>query len=413
MVTSSILDPQRYPLYADSRGVADWLRPGAAPFSPFSGANYMSAGADSGAYKRFGKVLDLTGASAPHLNFKFSGDLESEWDWFAVEVRDVTTDPNSDAWTTLPEADMDGAGDADTSLTTQSTGESCPEGLASGSDALHPFLLHYWSATCAPTGTNGGQWHAFTGSSGGWTDWDVDLSAYAGKKIELRLSVITDWGTLGLGTWVDDWRLTDGATTLEFNDFEQDLDASWLIGPPPPGTEVPVDGWTRRGEEFTEGGVVATDDTVYTGFGFEGIDETARTEFLRRTLDHLGVDVPQGSVAAEPGVAATNGRAYAKIKSARKLRIDRGGRVEVRLNAAGDDGATAAGKIRLVRGKRVYGAERFSVRAGATKTVAVTLRKSARSALRAGRTLKATLSAEGSDSSGAAIAAHQKVRIAG
>jgi len=410
VVTSSILDPQRYPLYADSRSVADWLRPGAAPFSPFSGANYMSAGADSGAYKRFGKVLDLTGASAPHLNFKFSGDLEADWDWFAVEVRDVTTDPNSDAWTTLPEADMDGAGSADASLTTQSTGESCPEGLASGSDALHPFLLHYWSATCEPTGTTG-QWHAFTGSSGGWTDWDVDLSAYAGKKIELRLSVITDWGTLGLGTWVDDWKLTDGATTLESNDFEQDLDASWLIGPPPPGTAVPVNGWTRRGEQFTEGGVVATDDTVYTGFGFEGINETARTEFLRRTLAHLGVGVPQAS--AQLGVTAGKGRAYAKIKSGRKLRVDSAGRVKVRINGAGDDGATAGGSVRLAHGKRVYGAERFSVRAGETKTVSVKLRRSARSALRAGSTLKATVSANGTDSSGAAIAARQKVRIAG
>ena len=101
--------------------------------------------------------------------------------------------------------------------------------------------------------------------------------------------MITDWGTLGLGAWVDDWNLTDGATTLEFNDFEQPLDASWQIGPPPEGTDNPTNGWTRRGQEFTEGGVVATDDTVYTGFGFEGINESARTEFLRRTLTHLGV----------------------------------------------------------------------------------------------------------------------------
>ena len=180
------------------------------------------------------------------------------------------------------------SGHADTSLTTQSTGDSCPEGLATDSDAPHPFLLHYWSATCEPTGTTG-DWHAFTGSSGGWDDWTVDLSAYAGKQVDLRISVITDWGTLGLGAWVDDWNLTDGATTLEFNDFEQPLDASWQIGPPPEGTDNPTDGWTRRGQQFTEGGVVATDDTVFTGFGFEGINESARTEFLRRTLTHLGV----------------------------------------------------------------------------------------------------------------------------
>ena len=105
----------------------------------------MSAGADSTSYKRLGKTLDLTAATTPKLQFKFSGDVEPDWDWVTVEVRDVTTDPNSDAWTTLPEADTDGAGTADTSLTTTSTGASCPEGLGSDADAPHPFLLHYWS----------------------------------------------------------------------------------------------------------------------------------------------------------------------------------------------------------------------------------------------------------------------------
>ena len=61
MITSSVLDPARYPTFADSRSVADWLRPGAAPFSPYSGTQYMSAGADSTSYKRLGKTLDLTG----------------------------------------------------------------------------------------------------------------------------------------------------------------------------------------------------------------------------------------------------------------------------------------------------------------------------------------------------------------
>ena len=143
--------------------MADWLRPGAAPFSPYSGQYYLSAGADSQAYKRYGKTLDLTGRTAPKLEFKFSADMEEAWDWFVVEARDVTTDPNSDNWTTLPEADTDGAGTADTSLTTQDTGESCPEGLASDFDAPHPFLQHYWSADCEPHGTTG-DWWAFTGT---------------------------------------------------------------------------------------------------------------------------------------------------------------------------------------------------------------------------------------------------------
>ena len=55
--------------------------------------------------------------------------------------------------------------------------------------------------------------------------------------------MITDWGTLGLGVWVDDLKLTDGATMLEFNDFETDL-GGWTVGPPPAGTDVPTNGWS-------------------------------------------------------------------------------------------------------------------------------------------------------------------------
>ena len=86
VITSSVLDPARYPTFADSRSVADWLRPGAAPFSPYSGTQYFSAGADSTSYKRLGKTLDLTGRTAPKLNFKVSADIEPAWDWMIVEV---------------------------------------------------------------------------------------------------------------------------------------------------------------------------------------------------------------------------------------------------------------------------------------------------------------------------------------
>jgi hypothetical protein len=39
-----------------------------------------------------------------------------------------------------------------------------------------------------------------------------------------------------------------------------------------------------------EAAVVATDDTVYTGFGFEGIRTAAkRNEFMGGVLEHLGL----------------------------------------------------------------------------------------------------------------------------
>src|SRR5262249_33671737 len=113
-------------------------------------------------------------------------------------------------------------------------------------------------------------------------------------------SVITDWSTLGLGTWIDDLKVLDGAATLESNDFETDL-GGWTIGPPPPGTDVPTNGWARRGEQVQEGGVGAPADTRYAGVGFAGINETARAEFMKRTLIHLGVLPAPGGGPGDPG----------------------------------------------------------------------------------------------------------------
>ncbi len=187
------------------------------------------------------------------------------------------------------------------------------------------------------------------------------------------------------------------------------ISAAGPIGPPPAGTDVPTNGWERRTEEFKEGGVVATDDTLYTGFGFEGINESARNEFMKRTLTHLGVlaaptpppttstgtvDVGgtveptptprrrrrRGATGQVSGANAKSKRASAKIKSSRTLKVSRKGAVSVRVNCAGDAGAVCRGTVKLVRGKATYGSKAFAIKAGKTATVKVTLRKSARKA---------------------------------
>jgi murein tripeptide amidase MpaA len=278
-ITSSVLDPEQYPWFADSRRLASWQRPGAGPFSPVSGEYYMAAGADSEAYKRLRRTVDLRGATSGSLNFKFSADLEPNWDYMAVEVRPAGTDE----WTTLPAQEPD--------VTTQGTGDSCPSGWGEGSDAIHPQLQHYQTVnadgTCSPTGDTG-EWNAFTGNSHGWADWTVDLSEYAGQEVEVSISVITDWSTLGLGVWLDDTRVTiDGQESLV--DFEAD-EGGWQIGPAPEGTDNPTNGWQRVTEQFQEGAVVGTDDSVYTAFGLEGVrGEAKRNEFMGGVLEHLGM----------------------------------------------------------------------------------------------------------------------------
>jgi immune inhibitor A len=63
----------------------------------------------------------------------------------------------------------------------------------------------------------------YTGASSSWIDQTVDLSAYAGKKIELRFEYLTDAGLNGEGFLVDDISLPQvGYAT----DFEKD-DGGW------------------------------------------------------------------------------------------------------------------------------------------------------------------------------------------
>lgn len=69
-----------------------------------------------------------------------------------------------------------------------------------------------------PTGANLG-W-AYNGLSGGWIEETVDLSAYAGKKIQVRFEYITDAAVNGEGLLLDDIRVDAIGYA---SDFESDL----------------------------------------------------------------------------------------------------------------------------------------------------------------------------------------------
>jgi hypothetical protein len=280
VVTSSILDPAKFPTFASSRRLATWQRPGAAPFAPHSGAFFMAAERTDEAYKRLHREIDLTQASSGKLTFWTSFDLEPDYDYTFVEANEVGTDN----WTTLP--DVNGHTSTDVGLSCPTTGDG------SAWQTLHPFLAHYQTVTgggdtCSPSGTTG-TWNAATGNSGGWQQWKIDLSAYVGKKVEVSITVATDPAVQGLGAWVDDTEIkVDGVSTA--TSFEAD-DGGWLIGPPPPGTAKQENGWHRTDLQLDEGGVVGTDDSVYSGFGFEGISGAdTRSQFMEGVLKHLGV----------------------------------------------------------------------------------------------------------------------------
>ncbi|MEV0155913.1 M14 family zinc carboxypeptidase [Micromonospora sp. NPDC050686] len=268
LTTSSFLKPDKFPQFASSAAV-DWVRPGGAPFDPRTGDWYLYSDRADQAYKRLARTVDLTGATSGELRFFTSYDIESDWDYMIVEAHEVGTDN----WTTLPDAN---------GHTGTGTGESCQSGWV---QQLHPFLAHYQGADCSPTGSTG-SWNAATGSSGGWQEFKIDLTAYAGKRVEVAISYVSDWGTQGLGVFLDDARvIADGAVVSETS-FEADL-GGWTVAAPPAGSATPANNWTRSQQAFEEGATVVTADTVYLGFGLEGLAPAARDDLVARSLKHL------------------------------------------------------------------------------------------------------------------------------
>jgi hypothetical protein len=210
-------------------------------------------------------------AGGGNLSFWVSHNTEEAWDHVFVEAHTV----GQDDWTTLP--DLNGH-------TSTSTGDSCPEGWRE----LHPFLDHFQTLnadnTCSPTGTTG-SWNADSGSSGGWVQWAVDLSAYAGKQVEVSIAYVSDWSVQGLGTFVDDIVVSTGEGTTS---FETGMDG-WTVTGPPPGSAPNSNNFVRTtAGGFPEGAAITTEDTIYFGFGFEGIATPAtRNAVMGRAINYL------------------------------------------------------------------------------------------------------------------------------
>ena len=124
LVTSSILKPDEYPEFADSRRLGIYNRDGAAPFEPFTGQFFAASNVDDASYKRLRRTIDLTGKSTGELTFQTSYDLETDYDYMFVEAHPAQDDPATpgderDQWTTLPDANGHTATDP---------GLSCPSG---------------------------------------------------------------------------------------------------------------------------------------------------------------------------------------------------------------------------------------------------------------------------------------------
>jgi Zinc carboxypeptidase/Immune inhibitor A-like, MAM domain len=286
-----VTDPDdEFPQFA-STPAAEYLSGIAGPFDPHTGQAFMWSDRADEAYKRLTRTINVPAGGAS-LSFWTSYNLELDFDYMIVEAHTVDADPDDD-WTTLPDQNGHTTSDLSNDL-------SCTGGWSNPADeanVLHPFLTHYQTfkaadGTCSSAGTTG-QWNAANGGSGGWQQWQIDLSPYAGKQVEISITSLSDWGFQQFpGVFIDDISVSTGEGSTSFEDDGDPMDG-WTV----PGAPQDADGiegpnrndWIRRaGLGIKEGAVVKAADTLYMGFGFEGIaGGPTRNQIMGRSLDYL------------------------------------------------------------------------------------------------------------------------------
>jgi len=172
--------------------------------SAFSDDYKMSSNGDAWAWYRFHQTFNLAGLDAATLTFMTSYAIEKDWDYGYVEVHDLY----DDSWTTLP-----GLTTVDSlTFNLNTDNPNCP-GDDEGDWGLEPTAYY-----------NDGEWNAFTDSSGGWIQEQMDLTPFAGHQIEIYFTYWTDPYTLEAGFFVDDIAIPELGI---FDDFEGET--SWVI----------------------------------------------------------------------------------------------------------------------------------------------------------------------------------------
>jgi hypothetical protein len=283
LTTSDILPAETYPQFTSNVAVKVQ---GPPAYDPPDGAWYAYSGTANSSYKRLMTTVDLTGKTSAALTFQLSYNTEPGFDFVIVEAHT----PGQDDWTTLP--DQNGQ-------TSDDTGPGCND-----TDPFwlneNPFLRHYSTRTedptsdtgftCTPTGTSGA-WNGASGNSNGFTDWNVDLTPFAGKKVEFSITYVSDPGVQLLGTFVDDVKVTSGGTTLLATSFEDGTLAPFVVGDAPEGSKKGFHTWAAsQTKGFEDGPGIRTSRSLLLGFGVEGVNGAAnRSKLLKDGLRMLGV----------------------------------------------------------------------------------------------------------------------------
>jgi hypothetical protein len=278
LTTSSILPADTYPQFKSEQAIQV---NGPPAFDPPTGSQYVYSQQANSSYKRLTRTVDLTGKANGSLSFKVSYDTEAGFDYVFVEAHS----PGADDWTTLPDTKGHTAVD---------TGVGCNDPTSTYWLDENPFLRHYITRNPGPpvtcTAKTPGAWNAATGNSAGFQDWNVDLTPYAGKQVELSITYASDPGTQGLGVFVDDTVVTADGATVAQTSFEDGL-GGWAVPGSPPENGVNANDWeVTPSVGFVDGPGIATDHSLYWGFGLEGVTDAAkRRQLMADAMKYFGV----------------------------------------------------------------------------------------------------------------------------
>ncbi|MCW3818362.1 immune inhibitor A [Micromonospora sp. DR5-3] len=202
---------------------------------PHSGANMWYSGADQDwADVKLSRTVNVPNAADAKFWMWNNYTIEADWDMGFVEV---STDGGA-TWTEQKVYDEAGK------LVTTNDGYGDPNGR----------MADY-----------GNKKYGLTGDTHGWRHDYVDLSAYAGKTVQVRLRYCTDAAFVERGWFADDLSVTGGGTTTWSDDAEN-------------GTN----GWTLTGGTFT--------DTTGAGWHTDGGSQVKAQYYLAEWRNFDGFD---------------------------------------------------------------------------------------------------------------------------
>ena len=226
------------------------------------------------------------------------------------------------------------------------------------------------------------RWNGATGNSGGFQDWEIDLSAYDGRQVEVSISYVQDFATQGLGVFVDDAVVTKDGRPTEQTSFEDGL-GGWDRPRPPEGTSRQPVGAAGLGRLHRRSGRRHGRHPLLRLRPGGRPDAARRAALMGDAMRYLGVlgGRPGGrrrsrwpAARVPPGTPAD----YRIRISKSKLRVDKSRRTKVRLSCGPTRASGARARVALQRGKNVLmGRRAFTTTANKNRNITVRIKKSA------------------------------------